>query len=75
MGFFEVADGWEGNAPLPKTCHIYPTIMKPGRVTPYIKKIKKIYKSRGTFFHPKLAAFIILKNTDIDCILIHNLTF
>ena len=31
---------------LPKICHTYPTMMKLGTVIPYLKKIKKIYKSR-----------------------------
>ena len=28
-------------APLPKICHIYPTMMKLGTVIPYLKKIQK----------------------------------
>ena len=35
-------------APLPKICHLYPTIMKLGAVIPYQKKIQNIYKSRDT---------------------------
>ena len=35
-------------APLPKTCHTYPTMMKLGTVIPYLGKIQKIYKSRDT---------------------------
>ena len=34
--------------PLPKICHTYPTMMKLGTVTPYLKKIQKIYISRDT---------------------------
>ena len=34
--------------PLPKTCHIYPTIMKLGTVIPNLKKTQKIYESRDT---------------------------
>ena len=46
MGLFEVAHGWGSQrAPLPKICHTYPTIMKPGTVIPYLRKIKKIHKS------------------------------
>ena len=51
MGFFGAAHGWgEGgkNAPLPKICHTYPTVMKLGTVIPYPKKIQKIYESRDT---------------------------
>ena len=34
--------------PFLKICHTYPTMMKLGTVTPYLKKIQKIYKSRDT---------------------------
>ena len=40
--------GGAKKAPLPKICHTYPAIMKLGTVTTYLKKIKKIYKSRDT---------------------------
>ena len=33
---------------LPKIFHTYPTMMKPGAVIPYLKKIQKIYESRDT---------------------------
>ena len=48
MGFFGAAHGWGAAfcAPLPKICHIYPTMMKLGTVIPYLRKIQKIYKSR-----------------------------
>ena len=47
MGLFGAAHGWrEGKkAPLPKTCHTYPAIIKLGTVIPYLKKIQKIYES------------------------------
>ena len=73
-----LTDGRGGKkAPLPKICHTYPTTIKLGTVIPYPRKIKKIYESRDTpldqhFFHRKSANFAISKNTDIDCILIHN---
>ena len=35
-------------APLPKICHIYPTMMKLGAVIPYLGKTQKIYKSLDT---------------------------
>ena len=69
------------NAQLHKICHTYPKIMKLGAVIPYLMKIRKINKSRDTaikfywhqyFFHQKSATFVISRNTDIDCILIHN---
>ena len=34
--------------PLPKICHTYPTMMELGTVTPYLKKIQKLYESRDT---------------------------
>ena len=43
MGIFGDAHGWSGQkAPLSKICHTYPTIMKRGTVTPYLKEIQKI---------------------------------
>ena len=52
MGFSGAAYGWgEGGrkAHLSKICHTYPTMMKLGTVTPYLKKIQKIYEPRDTF--------------------------
>ena len=41
MGFFRVAHRGGGEkAPLPKICHTYPTMMKPGTVIPYLRKIQ-----------------------------------
>ena len=50
MGFFGAAHGGGGakSPPLPKICHTYPTMMKLGSVIPYLKKIRKIYKSCNT---------------------------
>ena len=44
-----ITDG-EGtkNAPLPKICHGYSTMMKLGTIIPYLKKIQTKYESRGT---------------------------
>ena len=50
---------------------------------PYLKKIQKVYESRGTplnsadisIFHRKSANFVIARNTDKDWILIHNFPF
>ena len=40
---------WGGGRPsLPKICHRYCTMMKLGKVIPYLKKIKKKYESRDT---------------------------
>ena len=52
MGFFGAAHGWgRGGAfwsPLPKIRHTYLAMMKLGTVTPYLRKIQKMYKSRDT---------------------------
>ena len=59
-------------APHPKICHTYPIMMKLGRVIPYLRKIKKIYKSRDTvlltsaLFHRKSVSFATSRNTDVD---------
>ena len=65
---------------LPKICHTYPTMMKFSTVIPYINKIKKninhvsqtYFLLTSSFFHRKSAAFVISKNADAVCILIHN---
>ena len=46
MGFFGAAHGSGGGGggkrpPPPKSCRTYPTMMKPGTVIPYPKKIQK----------------------------------
>ena len=58
MGFFGAAHGWGWGgggggggggvkkAPFPKICHTYPTIMKLGRVIPYLKKFQKLFESQ-----------------------------
>ena len=70
MGLFEAAHGWGSQrAPLPKICHTCPTIMKPGTVIPYLRKIKKIHKSRDkpynsadiSIFSPKIIIFLLYK--------------
>ena len=38
MGFFGAAHGW-GEAPFPKICYTYPTMMKLGTNVPYLEKI------------------------------------
>ena len=51
MGIFGAGHGWGGGTkrrPLLKICHRYPTMMKLGTVTPYLKEIQKIYESRDT---------------------------
>ena len=43
MGLFGATHGWgqAKNAPIPKICHTYPTMMKLGTVIPYLKKTQK----------------------------------
>ena len=44
VSIFGAAQGWAGEAkrsPLPKICHTYPTMMRPGTVVLNVKKIKK----------------------------------
>ena len=51
MGFFGAAHGWGGgkkDPTLPKICHTYPKMMKPGTVMPYPNRIQKLYESRDT---------------------------
>ena len=49
MGFFEAAYWCAGSnrPPISKICHTYPTMMKLSTVIPYLKKVQKIYQSRG----------------------------
>ena len=48
VGLFGAAYGELGGkkAPLSKICQTYPTLMKVGTFIPYLKKIKKMQKSR-----------------------------
>ena len=86
IGLFGAAHGWgvRQKGPLPKICHTYLTMMKPGTVIPYIKEIQNTCKSRDTsprfllisaFFYRKSATFIISRNTDTHWILLHNSQF
>ena len=58
---------WGGG--LPKISHTYPTMMKLGTVTPYLKKIQKLNKSRDTplysadisTFLPEISKFCYIK--------------
>ena len=46
MGLFRAACVWGAKkAPLPNICHTFPIMMKLSTVTPYLKKIQKIYIS------------------------------
>ena len=65
---------------LPKICYIYPIMVKLGSVIPYLNEIHIIYESRDTplssadisIFSTEISNFVISRNTDIDCILVHN---
>ena len=49
MGYFETAHRRGAKRPtFPKICPTFATMMKLGRVIPYLKKIQKISESRGT---------------------------
>ena len=82
LGLFGAAHGSRcKNALLPKICHTYPTMMNLSAVIPYLTKIQNIYKSHDTsikfcwhqfFFHQKSETLVTSRNTDMDCILIHN---
>ena len=85
MGFFRDCSRIVGKmSPFPKICLTYPAIMKLGTVIPYLKKIKKnilitwntawVLLTSALFYH-KSGFFIVSRNTDIDCIWIHNLKF
>ena len=71
--------GGRQKGPLPKICHIYPTMIKSGIVIPYLGKIQKLYEWRDkpleVCWHvlPEMRNFAISRNTDTDCILINKL--
>ena len=47
MCLFGAAHGWGGGKnvfPFLKCAHSYPTMMKLGKIIPYLKKIQKIYE-------------------------------
>ena len=71
--------GERQKGPRPKICDTYPEMMKLGTVIPHLKKIQKMYhvahplsSADISIFHGKKANFLISRNTDTDCILIHN---
>ena len=82
MGLFGAAHGLRcKNAHLHKICHTYPTMMELSTVTPYLTKIQNIHKhvtnplifAGISTFSPKITrTFVIARNTDTDCISIHN---
>ena len=84
LGLLVDGGGAKRSARLAKIFHRYPTMMKLGTVIPYLKKTQKIYESRETtpdlcwhqhFFtgiRHTLLCQEIQRNTDLNCILIHN---
>ena len=68
----------EGKGPLP-----YPTIMKLGTLITYLKKIQKcinhmihpLSSADINIFYQNSATFVIIRNTDKDCILMLNFHF
>ena len=63
--------GWSriGGTSLPKICHTYPTMVKRGRVTPYLKKNQKyrnivrhpLYSADTSIFSPEIRKFSHIK--------------
>ena len=72
-------------AAVPKICHTYPAIMNLDGVISYLRKIKKnlwitwhtpwFLLTSAFFYRKSTTNFAMSRNTDIDCILIHNLWF
>ena len=66
--------------PLLKICHTYPTMLKFGTVIPYLEKIQKyinhvthpLSSADISIFLPDSENYAISRNTDRDCILMHN---
>ena len=62
MGFFGAAHGWgwpKKTSLLPKICHTYPTMIKLGTVTPYLRKIEK---TNGQKRYQQGATFVVIRN-------------
>ena len=84
IDIFEAVHRWRGGAKtttIPKICHTYPTIIKLGTVIPYLKKTKKniwimwhtlLILLTLAFSHWISVNVAISRNTDIECILVHN---
>ena len=47
-GCSQMGRGGANRPHFPKVCHTYPTMIKLGTLTPYPKKIQKIYESLDT---------------------------
>ena len=71
----------EGKKPLfPKICPTYPPMMKLGTIILHLKKIRihindvahSLSSADISIFSRKSTTFVISRNTDMDCILIHN---
>ena len=85
MEYFGAARRW-GDAKKPhftKTSNKYLRMMKLDIVTPYLNKIKKklnhvtqpLSSANISIFSWKSANFALSRNTDTDCILVHNFQF
>ena len=70
MGLLGAAHGWWGKKPpLPKICHIYPTIMNFATVIPSLKKIQKhinhvtypLSSADISNFSPEISNFLCIK--------------
>ena len=82
MGIFGAAHGWGGAKRPPSLKSVtHPAMMKLGTVIPYLNKIQKNMNHvmhplssllTSTFIRWKSANFVISRNADIDCILVHR---
>ena len=77
MGLFGTAYAWRGEqkCPLFKICHTYPKMMKVRTVITPLKTTQKTSRDTHLEFRDIIKkTFFILRNTDIDCILIIIIT-
>ena len=77
MGLFGTAHAWRGEqkCPLFKICHTCPKMMKVRTVITPLKTTQKTSRDTHLEFRDIIKkTFFILRNTDIDCILIIIIT-
>ena len=83
MGFFGAAHRWEGGKKdsLPKICHTscndetWQLQLTQGRYKKYIKYVTHPLIASERFHQKPAVTFVISRNTNIDCILIHIFNF
>lgn len=80
MSLFGAAYWKWGSPPFPTISHTYLAMMKVDTSISYLNQIQKTYKyvthplssAKISIYNQKLAAFVISRNKDINCILIRN---